>query len=55
MRTRLELSSTGTYASTVEHLTLDLVHPEGAPSWVRVDGEDVRRFLDRRLGRCRCR
>lgn len=46
-KVELELTHTGPFESTVERLTLDLVHPEGAPSWVTVDGEHLPRLLDR--------
>ncbi|MGO0575520.1 TIM-barrel domain-containing protein [Ornithinimicrobium panacihumi] len=48
-RVEIGFTRTGSYTSSVEHLTLDLVCPEGAASWVTVEGETIPRMLDREV------
>lgn len=44
-KTRVTFTNSGEYATAVEKITLDVVHPGKCPFWVEVDGKRLPHFL----------
>jgi alpha-glucosidase len=47
-RTVLTFKQEGSYTTSVETMSLDMIHREKAPYWVTVDGKEIPHFLHRR-------